>query len=188
MAAKQGRVVLNGRFSPGERVRLVKVDGPHVLRPPDGVEPVASARVDEDGKVVFDKGVEIGARYFISGYKNGQPLDVRVTGRSADDPSVILENAPTPGERTRLTDGSFVDEPPEQHQDLEVPEGAVVRGQHQVPKGVVQRSDTPRGEATPIPPEEFARIKADSKPAPARKTEASQPAAKKTTQHAKEAK
>lgn len=184
--AKAGRVVLNGRFSPGERVRLIKVDGPGVLRPPDGAEAVASGRVDENGQVVFDKGVEVGGRYFVSGYHHGQPLDVRITGRAADDPNVILADAPVQAERVRLTDGSFVDEPPEQHQALEVPEGAVVRGQHQVPKGVVQRSDTPRGEAVPIPPEEFATLKASG--APAKKTEPAKPAAKKTTQHAKEAK
>lgn len=157
MADKKGRVALAGRFSPGERVRLIKVDGPHVLRPPDGVQPVESKRVDEDGRVEFTKDIEVGGRYFISGYKNGQPLDVRVTGRTEDDPSVVLENAPTPQDRTRLSDGSFLDEPPEQHQDTGLPEGATWLGQHQVPEGVWQRSDTPRGAAAIISAEERER-------------------------------
>lgn len=102
--SSKGRVALSGRFSPGERVRLIQVDGPHVLRPPDGAGPVDTGRVDENGRVEFTKGVEIGARYFISGYHNGQPFDVRMTGRSADDPSVVLEQTPTPVETQRSVD------------------------------------------------------------------------------------
>jgi hypothetical protein len=49
-----------------------------------------------------------------------------------------------------------VDEPPEQHQKVAV-EGATWLGQHQVPKGTLQRSDTPRGAASVISAEEVAR-------------------------------
>jgi hypothetical protein len=102
MAGKKGkaptaRVALTGRFTPGERVRLIKVDGPHVMRPPDGAVPVAEGRVDDAGHVEFTEGVELGARYFIAGYHRGQPMNVRVTGRALNDTNGLLESAPNQG-------------------------------------------------------------------------------------------
>lgn len=157
MASSAGRVTLRGRFSPGSRVRLVQVDGAHVLRPPEGAESVDEQTVGEDGCVSFSKGVEVDARYFIVGQQAGEPLAVRARGRAADDPDTVLGGGGVPADRVRLADGSFVDEPPEQHQDQPVPEGATWLGQHQVPEGTWQRSDTPRGAAYPITAQELER-------------------------------
>lgn len=154
--AKSGQVVLRGRFSPGTRVRLVRVDGAHVLRPGETDEVVDTATVDKDGVVSFKKGVEVEARYFVSGIQQGEPLDVRCRGRTADDVGPLEADGIRP-DRVKLADGSFVDEPPEQHQKPSVPAGATWPGQHQVPKGTLQRSDTPRGAAVPISAEELER-------------------------------
>jgi hypothetical protein len=56
----KGSVTLRGRFSPGSTVRLVKVEGPHVLRPGPHHETVATEKVDDDGALEFGKGVEAG--------------------------------------------------------------------------------------------------------------------------------
>lgn len=158
MATRQekGHITLRGRFSPGVRVRLVKVAGAHVLRPGETDEVVDTATVDEDGCVSFSKGVEVNERYFVSGIQQGEPLNVRARGRAEDDLGPLEVDGIRP-ERLKLADGSFVDSPPEQHQKPEVPEGATWLGQHQVPKGVIQRSDTPRGSAAPISAEELER-------------------------------
>lgn len=159
MASSAGRLKLRGRFTPGSSVRLVKVDGPHVLRPGPNDETVDTQTVGEDGCVTFSKGVTVGERYFAVGYINGQPVEVRLTGRTQDDDEGSALNGYDPmgvRDRVKLADGSFLDEPPEQHQEAAV-EGATWLGQHQVPKGVIQRSDTPRGAAAVISAEELER-------------------------------
>lgn len=152
MASKKGRATLRGRFSPGTVVKLIRVEGAHVLRPPDNIEPTAVGKVDKDGEVSFP--VDVGERYFISGIQDGAPLNVRITGRADDEPNTGLEQPPIGPERQRLADGSFLDEPPERT-DQPVPDGATWPGQQHVSKGTVQRSETPRGAATPISAEEL---------------------------------
>lgn len=153
----KGSVKLRGRFSPGTRVRYVGVDGPQVLRAPDGAES-KDGEVDENGEVEFT-GLDVGERGFIVGNQNGQPLEVRTTARAAGDENTVLTGYDPNAlyDRVKLSDGSFLDEPPKQHQKQEVPEGATWLGQHQVPKGTLQRSDTPRGAATVINQEERDR-------------------------------
>lgn len=153
--AKQGSATLRGRFSPGTRVNLFEADGPHQLRPADGAEPVSTETVSKDGEVKFS-GLEVGSRYFAQATTPGGPELVRLTGRASNDPNSVLEAAPVGYDRVRLADGSFVDEPPAQHQKQAV-EGATWAGQHQVPKGTLQRTDTPRGTAYPISRREVER-------------------------------
>ena len=152
--ATRGSVRLSGRFRPGTQVRLVKVRDESVLRA-EGGEEVGTATVDKDGVVEFSSGVEAGARYFACGYTDGSYLEVRLRGRDNADDSVN-EQAPVGNDRVRLSDGSFLDEPPAQHQGVPPFEVGPHLGQHQVPKGVVQRTDTPRGSAHPVDPSEQA--------------------------------
>lgn len=205
MATSAGRATLRGRFTPGSDVRLVKVDGPHVLRPGPGDETVDTQTVGDDGCVTFSKGVTVGDRYFAVGYVHGQPVEVRLTGRTAeqDEGSALAGYDPSGvRDRVRLSDGSFLDETPDQHQEPAV-DGATWLGQHQVPKGTWQRSDTPRGAAAIISAEERERatrqwrkqeptepvveVTPDADEAPARTSEqpdvspAKAPAAKKST-------
>lgn len=159
MASSKGQVTLRGRFSPGDVVTLVRVAGPHVLRS-EGGEEIETQTVTEEkdaprvGYVRFSKGVEVGARYFIRGLTSGVPLEIRVTGRDGDDPSEVFEQAPVMPDRQRLTDGSFVDERPTKESAPNVSVGPANIAH--VSKGTVLRSDTPRGEAHPLDPEERA--------------------------------
>jgi hypothetical protein len=158
MATRKGSARLHGRFTPGSEVRAVHVEGAQVVRPGPQHETVETATVGKDGWVEF-KGLEEGERYFAVGYVNGQPVEVRLTARAAE--SEDASHAEMYGDsglrqRTRLADGSWLDEAPEQHQDQE-PEGATWLAQTQVPKGVLQRSDTPRGAAAVITAEERER-------------------------------
>jgi hypothetical protein len=98
--------------------------------------------------VSFKSGVDEGARYIATGISDGRPLDVRVRGRSADDPSEILEQPPIQPDRVRLTDGSWSDQAPTKESAPKL--AFTAPGQHQVPDGVTQRSDTLRGSAHPV--------------------------------------
>ncbi len=157
MATKNGQVTLRGRFPVGAVVRLVKVSGEHVLRP-EGGEEIEVKTVSEEkdaprvGYVRFSNGVEAGCRYFVSGLVDGVPLDVRIRGREAGDESEVLEQAPIQRDRQRLADGSWVDEAPSKESAPQIL--AAHADQRHVPKGTVQRSDTPRGEAHPVDPKE----------------------------------
>jgi hypothetical protein len=67
----------------------------------------------------------------------------------------VFEQAPIMPDRQRLTDGSFVDDAPTKESAPNVSVGpANIR---HVSKGTVLRSDTPRGEAHPLDPEERRR-------------------------------
>ena len=110
MASAQ--VVLRGRFSPGTIVRLVRVAHEGVLRS-EGGEEVGEAKVDKDGEVKFSAGVKENERYFVVGLIDGFPREVRITGRAADDPNSVVEQAPVRPDRVRLSDGSWADEAPE---------------------------------------------------------------------------
>jgi hypothetical protein len=160
MANAAGRLTLRGRFQPGSTVRLVKVDGPQTLRPGPNDETVDTQTVDEDGTLTFNKGVSVGDRYFAVGQVNGQPLEVRLTGRSDDDPGHLAGYEPVSPDRTRLGiggSGGWADEDPSREKGEEVPEGATWLAQHDVPKGTLQRSGTPRGAAAVISAEERER-------------------------------
>lgn len=146
--ATRARVALNGRFKPGTQVRLVRVRDERALRA-EGGENVGSKAVDEDGHVEFTAGVQEGARYFIVGLVDGHPLEVRARGRAAGDEAELLEQPPVGNDRQRLADGSFLDEVPDRR-PTPTAEVGPAPGQDQVPKGTVQRSDTPRGTAHPV--------------------------------------
>lgn len=147
-------VVLRGRFTKGSIVRLVEVDGEHVLRSEGGREVDSKKVGEEDGisVVKFSSGVKDGVRYFVSGYVDGTPLEVRVTGRKDAEDSVLAQ-APVRPDRVRLSDGSWSDEAPEKRPVPKQEVGPHL-GQDQVPKGTPQRSDTPRGSAHPNDPKE----------------------------------
>jgi hypothetical protein len=154
--AKAGSVKLSGRFPPGTKVALRRApDGERSLRPGD-TEVLDTQTVSDDGTVEFSKGVESGERYFATGYIRGEYLQVRLTGRDKGDESAVLSQPPVGYDRLRHADGTYVDEPPEQHQKTPNIEVGPHLGQHQVPKGVLQRSDTPRGSAHPVDPGELA--------------------------------
>jgi hypothetical protein len=146
MATAQAR--LAGRFPPGTDVRLVEVASAAALRAEGGRE-VDSQTVGDDGVVTFSKGVEVGRRYFVVGLVGGSPLEVRIRGNVGED--AVNGQAPISPDRVRLSDGSWSDEPPKREKAPQVPPGPRL-GQHQVPKGTPQRSDTPRGTAHPVDP------------------------------------
>jgi hypothetical protein len=150
---RQGKVRLNGRFSSGTRVELVKVGHAGVLRS-EGGEVVDSATVGKDGSVEFE--AEPAGRYFIRGVNDGFPLEVRVTGRETSDVNSEVAQPPVRADRVRLSDGSWADEAPDRvkRSDQPVFEGAPHASQTFVADGQVQRSDTPRGSAHPHDPEE----------------------------------
>jgi hypothetical protein len=157
--AKAGSARLSGRFKPGTEVTLIKArDGERSLRSQGG-EQVGTAKVDKDGTVEWTTGVHAGERYFATGYVDGTYLEVRLTGREKGDESSVVTQPPIGPDRVRLSDGSFLDEPPEQHQDTPKHEVGPHLGQHQVPKGVIQRSDTPRGSAHPVDPAEQTPVR-----------------------------
>lgn len=148
MASSKGRVTLRGRFKPGARVRLVKVKDESVLRA-EGGELIEERSVDDDGSVQFTKGVDVGGRYFLVGQIDGHPIEVRARGNTADDEASHVLQTPVQPDRVRLSDGSWADEAPVRE---DAPFGGVAPGpgQHQVPEGTVQRSDTTRGSAHPV--------------------------------------
>lgn len=138
---------------------LTRVAGEHVLRPGGGEEIEVKTVTEEDGAprvgfVRFSKGVEVGARYFIHGLVDGRPLEVRARGRAKDDPNEVFEQPPIAPDRMRLADGSWSDEAPtkESAPDILAAQADI----RHVRKGTVLRSDTPRGEAHPLDPEERA--------------------------------
>jgi hypothetical protein len=143
-----GHARLAGRFPPGSDVRLVEVDSEVALRSEGGRE-VDVQTVGEDGVVTFSKGVRVGGRYFVVGLVNGSPLEVRIRGNAAAEDDAVNAQAPVGPDRVRLADGSFADEAPAREKAPVVSPGPTL-GQHQVPEGVVQRSDTPRGTAHPV--------------------------------------
>jgi hypothetical protein len=157
MASSQGQVTLHGRFAPGTSVRLVKVRDESVLRAEGGKE-VAAGTVDDDGRVAFKSGVEVGARYFICGHDRGDYREVRVIGRKAED-DTVLSQPPVGNVPLRTSGGHQIDQwgrvTAPDHEKTPGPEVAPGPAQHQVPKGTVQRSDTPLGVATPVDPDEI---------------------------------
>jgi hypothetical protein len=160
-SSKAGKLTLRGRFSPGSTVRLVKVDGPHVMRPGPNDETVDEQKVDKDGTLEFSKGVSVGDRYFAVGQVDGQHREVRLTGRTEDDPGHLAGYEPVSPDRARVGiggTGGWADEPqPRQDGDEQTVDGQTWLAQDQVSKGTVQRSDTIRGSAHPISVDERER-------------------------------
>lgn len=153
--AKSAHVTLRGRFRPGTVVALVEVADERVLRS-EGGRHIDRKKVDENGEVRFTNRVKENGRYFIVGLIDGTPVEVRARGRTGDENAGVLEQPPVGTEVRKHADGRLVGERPERR---EKPEGAAVHlGQDQVPEGTPQRSDTPVGDATPIPPAEFAKL------------------------------
>lgn len=104
-SSKGAQVTLRGRFSPGTVVQLVKVAGPQVLRTSPGDEVVEEKTVDENGHVQFSKGVEDNCRYYIRGYQDGFPLEIRVRGRAEADDSEVLAQDPVGYDDVKTRDG-----------------------------------------------------------------------------------
>lgn len=154
--AKKGAAKLRGRFPAGTKVRLVEVEGAHVLRPGPQHQTVDEQEVDKDGTLEF-KSLDMEKRYFAVANVHGQPVEARLTPREDADGGALSGYEPLAMyDRVKLADGSFVDEPPDQNQKPDV-DGATWLGQHQVPKGTLQRSDTPRGAAAIISADEVQR-------------------------------
>jgi hypothetical protein len=102
--------------------------------------------------VTFSKGVEVGGRYFAVGdVPPGPRREVRIRGNVGED--AVNGQAPVGPDRVRLSDGSWSDEAPKREKAPFVPPGPRL-GQHQVPEGTPQRSDTPRGTAHPVDPKD----------------------------------
>lgn len=158
--SRSGSIHLRGRFPAGTEVRLVRVEGPHVMRPGAQHETVDTQTVDKDGALKFSKGVKVGERYFASGYVNGQPRDVRLTGQADPDEGFLTGYEPVQPDRVRLGaggSGGFADEEQPRNDAKAVPDGATWLAQDQVPKNTLQRSDTIRGSAHPISADERER-------------------------------
>jgi hypothetical protein len=156
MASRSGQVTLRGRFSVGSVVTLTRVAGEGTLRAEGGEDVETRTVVEEDGVprvgfVRFSKGVEPGARYIIHGINDGVPLQIRVRGREAGDPSEVLEQPPVLPDRTRLSDGSWSDEAPTKESAPDVL--AAQADLRHVKEGTQLRSDTPRGSAHPVDPD-----------------------------------
>lgn len=97
-----------GRFPAGAVVALVAVEGPGALRS-EGGSTVARARVDTEGAVQFDGlEAEVGSSYFVTGYRDGQPVEVRAV--SVDDPAdAVSAQLPVQGDPTVLSDGTVLE-------------------------------------------------------------------------------
>ena len=151
-------VVLRGRFPVGSRVELVRVRDERVLRSQGG-DVIAEQEVEErDGVAVvcFEDDVEEGGYYFVRGYARGHFIDVRVRGRSVDEADGAVGQAPQGPVPTTLADGTRLDaDGVPTHfasgDPIERAEEGLGPRQQDVPGDVLQRSDTPLGQATVIP-------------------------------------
>lgn len=75
----EAQVVVRGRFEPGAVVALVRVPDERAMRAAGG-QTIDRKRVDPSGTVKFRNGVELGARYFVTGISYGVPTEVRAIG------------------------------------------------------------------------------------------------------------
>lgn len=142
------QITERGTFPDGTHVHLYKASGPAQLRPEGAPD---DTKLSKDGEVKFT-GVDEGERYILFAYVHGQPLQLRATGRSANDESAILTQPAPAADRLRLADGSFADEAPERVKKSELPpfEAAPNLSQTQIAGDVPQRSATTRGTAHPV--------------------------------------
>lgn len=159
-SSSKAGIRLRGRFPAGTEVRLVKVAGPHVMRPGVADETVDTQTVDEDGGLEFSKGVEEGERYFAVANVDGFPREVRLTGKADPEESLLSGYEPVLPERAKLGIGGiggWSDEPQPRDEGEKVPEGATWVAQDQVSEGTLQRSDTLRGSAAIVSEDERER-------------------------------
>jgi hypothetical protein len=151
----EGCVVVAGIFPTGTVCRCVKAAGPEVLRP-EGGELMDTRTVDDAGFVGF-VGLEVGSSYFVSAYVNGEPVDIRVKGRTVTDLNEFLSQAPVDEvvpavgvSETKVPVGTSVADaenaPPIDRPDLE----------SGVPLAVADATSLPTGgDATVLPREAF---------------------------------
>lgn len=149
---KQAHVKLAGRFPVGADVELVKVRDERVLRTSAGDKVIASATVADDGTVEFTKGVEVGTRYFVRGRVNGDLREVRITG--TETASAVLSQPPVGNvESTIGTTGKTLAQLAAENEEPPAIEVHPAAKQSQA-RGLLQRSATPLGYATPVDPDE----------------------------------
>lgn len=181
MASAGGQVTVRGRFKVGSLVRLVKADSGSVLHAGSSESVATTTVVDEDGVAVvrFDEDVEVGGYYFLCGYVDGHPLNLRARGRKPGEDDSQLAQPPLEPEWQTLANGGRRnpvgdDHPHERHPAPaqhhvadDVPQASrtelgeavpVDRAaqppygrQEDTPEGMVQRSNTPHGVTAPIP-------------------------------------
>src|SRR4051812_19151091 len=146
MAAGKAQVTIRGRFPAGTRVRLVPRNS-DVFNPP-GVA-LAAAKVDKNSEVTFG-GLADGEPYWVAAEIDGQWRSAAVTAKVPVEPKQ-RQDRPTAKEARPSQPAGALAEP----FDSKVPKGETDPAPHMrqqdVPKGVVQRSATPLGQATPIP-------------------------------------
>ncbi len=87
-----GVVCVAGVFGAGSVVTLIQVPDERVLRP-EGHEVIGQRIVDDAGNVGFD-GLEVGGRYFVTGYVNGTYTLCRCLGVEAGAPDSELAQPP----------------------------------------------------------------------------------------------
>jgi hypothetical protein len=129
------QVVLTARFDSGADVMLVRVRDERTLRA-EGGEMIDRRRAGEQGTVTFTSRVEPGARYIAVGVRDRHPLEVRARGQqgAADAP----QPPPWPARPHRL------------RRPLDQPTAETSARRQEDVHGVPQRSDTPKGTATPL--------------------------------------
>lgn len=146
MAAAKAQVTIHGRFPADTRVRLVPRNS-DFFNPPGNA--VATAKVGKDSVVTFG-GLEDGEAFWVAAEVDEQWRSAAVTAKvpvapkkRQDRPSTE-EAAPAPPRSPEI-----------ELDDTKLPKGETDPAPHMrqqdVPKGTVQRSDTPLGQATPIP-------------------------------------
>lgn len=102
----EAQVVVRGRFEPGAVVALVRVPDERAMRAAAG-QTIDRKRVDPSGTVKFRKGVELEARYFVTGISYGVPTEVRAIG-SAPDESPTATDLVQP-DRRKNAGGEWID-------------------------------------------------------------------------------
>jgi hypothetical protein len=149
MAAGKAQVTVRGRFPAGERVRLVPRNS-DTFHPP-GVA-VSTAKVDKTSEVTFG-GLDEGATFWVAAEIDGSWRSAAVTAKVPASPKLRMDRPTSeeakPAQRERQV------EPPDTKPSKGETMPAPHMRQQDVPKGTVQRSDTPLGQATPVEPDEF---------------------------------
>ncbi len=87
-----GVVVVAGVFQPGSVVSLVEVESESVMRPGE-IGAIEQRLVDDNGNVGFE-GLDVGGRYFVTGYVNGYYVALRAVGTDVSSPDSPLMQAP----------------------------------------------------------------------------------------------
>lgn len=146
MAAAKAQVTIHGRFPAGTRVRLVPRNS-DFFNPPGAA--VAAAKVDKSSEVTFS-GLEDGAPFWVAAEIDGSWRSAAVTAKVPAEPKKRMPRPSTEDARPQQAPGA-VAEPDDSKVAKGETDPAPHMRQQDVPKGTVQRSDTPLGMATPIP-------------------------------------